>query len=467
MVFTPFGIFALSTHFQPHVYSKTYYAALVDKVHNLESYKNDKKIILIGGSNVAFGFNSEYLEKEFPDYKVINFGLYAMLGTKIMMDLALPYISEGDMVFLSPEINEQSTSLYFDPISTLKALEDDTNIINKLPDENRDAVIGSYFEFAINRGKQKQIIEPTGVYQRKNFNNYGDISYEEVDEDGIPYRSRNRMALHYDPTMMVDYSYKIDDSFFDYVNSYSESVSKKKANLYYCFSPVNEKSVIDKEVETDYYWKLRKNLSCKVIGNPSEYIMDSHYFYDSNFHLNDSGSIYRTYLLTQDIYRDVFNTAKSPSFVIPDMPPFVDEGDIEEDSETAKCFKYIDYEDSLLVSGVREEYLDYENIVLPEFANGKRVVGIEEYAFKECTKINNIVIPTYIRILKDGCFGKCPTLNTVRIDTYNPGDIIVSFTGGLTEGVADGFKFYIHHEAITSFATNYYWGTYSSFFMGY
>lgn len=467
LVISPFGIFLIFANSQPHIYSKTYYAALVDKVHNLESHKNDKKIVLIGGSNVAFGFDSVLLEKEFKDYKVVNFGLYAMLGTKIMMDLAINYINEGDMVFLIPEINSQSTSLYFNAESTLKALEDDFKIAWKLPKDNCDSVIGSYFDFVTERAKQKNVINPSGVYQRKNFNKYGDISYQELDENNIPMRSRNRMTLHYDPTMMIDYSYAIDQSFFDYVNEFNAKISEKNAKLYYSFSPVNDKAVLKKENTIDYYWSIRNHVACDVIGNPNDYIIDSHYFYDSNFHLNDAGSVYRSYLLAQDIYRDIFKTDEKPSFSIPDKPPFIDDNDIREDSETAKCFEYIDYEDSLLVSGVNSNYLSEINIVLPEIANGKRVVGIAKDAFKECTSINNIVVSNNIKILLDGCFGNCQSLSQIYIETRKPSDIIVSYTGSMTQGVSSDFKIYIHSDCITDFATDYYWGAYSSFFVGY
>ena len=463
----PFGIFLIVANSQTHIYSKTYYAALVDKVHNLESHKNDKKIVLIGGSNVAFGFDSRLLENEFKDYKVVNFGLYAMLGTKIMMDLAIDYIGKGDMVFLIPEINSQSTSLYFNGESTLKALEDDMSIVWTLPNDNRDSVFGSYFDFVSNRGEQKDIINPSGVYQRKNFNDYGDVVYEELDEKGVPMRSRNRMAVHYDPTMMVDYSYSINQDFFDYVNAFNEDVNRKKAKLYYSFSPVNDKSVISKEDAIDYYWSIRNHLACDVIGNPNEYIIDSRYFYDSNFHLNDAGTVYRSYLLAEDIYRDIYKTADKPSFSIPDIPPLGDEGEIGENSDTAICFKYIDYEDSLLISGLNSEYLNEANIRLPEIANGKRVVGIAKEAFKDSECINNLVISSNIKILMDGCFGNCSSLKKVYIETHNPSDIIVSYTGSMTQGVSSDFRIHIHSDCLTEFATDYYWGAYSSFFVGY
>ena len=60
-----------------------------------------KKIVIVGGSSVAFGFDSQKIEQAFPGYKVVNFGLYADLGTKVMLDLSEDHISEGDIVIVA------------------------------------------------------------------------------------------------------------------------------------------------------------------------------------------------------------------------------------------------------------------------------------------------------------------------------------------------------------------------------
>lgn len=468
LTFTPIGIFALATKNLSHIYSKTYYAALVDKVNYLKSVKDEKKIILIGGSNVAFGFNSELLENEFPEYKVVNFGLYAMLGTKIMMELALDYIGQDDMVFIIPEINSQSTSLYFNSESTLKAIEDDMSLLRSLDFNDKIDICLNYISFIVNKIGENKFIEPQGAYQRKNFNKYGDIEFLEEDDKGIPFRARNRMTLHYDPTMMVDYSYTIEQQFFDYLNDYSNAVNSKNAKLFYSFSPVNCKAVLNiNGIPSDYYWNIRRHLSFQTIGNPSEYIIDPHYFYDSNFHLNDSGAVYRTYLFAQDIYRDIKVSSKSPSFIPPEPPPYVDDDDIGEDSETAPYFKYVEYDNSLIISGVANEHIGDNNLTLPSVANGKRVVGVGRNAFEECTSINDIIIPNSIKILMDGCFGNCDSLDRIYIETYNPSDIIVSYTGSMTENVKEGFKIYIHDECYESFASDYYWANYITYFERY
>lgn len=467
MVLSPFGIFLLVAHNQKHVYSKTYYAALVDKINYLKSLKNEKKIVLVGGSNVAFGFNSELLEKEFPDYQVVNFGLYAMLGTKIMMDLSIDCINEGDMVFVIPEINSQSTSLYFNAESTLKALEDDMNSVNKLPKDDRDSVIGSYFNFVNDRGKQKEIIEPSGVYQRKNFNKYGDIFYEEKDENGVTYRSANRMPLHYDPTIMVDFSYQIDQSFFDYVNEFNSKITSKKASLYYSFSPVDEGSVQNKDFANEYYWNIRNHLSCKVIGNPSEYIIDPHYFYDSNFHLNDAGSIYRTYLFAKDIYRDIYQISKKPQFEIPEMPKYVEISPSEaEDSETAKYFDFKKLDSGFEIKGIKDIGKTLESVTLPSIYNHEYVLGIGQKAF-EGSCLKEIMIPKTYRYFENKSFDDCLSLKKIYLQTTKPGNLVVDYLGGLFENVSSDLKVYVPSIALASFKVDYNWQFYSKYLVGY
>ena len=467
LLISPFGIFLLIANSQAHIYSKTYYAALVDKVHNLKEQKNQKKIVLIGGSNVAFGFNSGLLQQEFLEYKVVNFGLYAMLGTKIMMDLAIDYINEGDMVFLSPEINSQSTSLYFNSQSTLKALEDDMSLINKLPKDNKDSVIGSYFDFFKERSKYNKVIETSGVYQRKNFNEYGDIKYDELDENNIHYRSANRMLLHYDPTMKVDFSYQIDQSFYEYVNSYNKKVNSKKAKLYYAFSPVNELSVINQESINDYYWNIRENLDCSVIGNPNEYIINPHFFYDSNFHMNDAGSIYRTHQFVKDVYRDIEHVSKNPSFAIPDKPAYVEINPVDvDDDPNASNFNLEEKDGNYIVVGIKDTAKEMESIALPKVYNHKYVVGIASKAFAD-SKLQSITVPNTYCYFENGAFDDCLTLNRVYLQTTTPHDLVVDYLGGLLNNVSSDFKFMVPSQSLNSYKVDYNWQFYSAYLMGY
>ena len=64
---------------------------------------------------MAFGVDSALMERELPGYTVVNFGMYAALGTTVMLDLSQDLVREGDIVILIPEQQEQTLSGFFDP----------------------------------------------------------------------------------------------------------------------------------------------------------------------------------------------------------------------------------------------------------------------------------------------------------------------------------------------------------------
>ena len=104
----------------PAQYELTFLGALAPKYERLNAIE-EPKVILVGGSSTAFGLDSALLE-ESVGMPVVNFGLYATLGTKLMLDLSRDGIGEGDIVVLAPEIDAQTLSLYFNAESTWQAV---------------------------------------------------------------------------------------------------------------------------------------------------------------------------------------------------------------------------------------------------------------------------------------------------------------------------------------------------------
>lgn len=467
VVCSVFGGYYLWSITLPNVYENTYYAALVDKFDYLKSKADKKKIILVGGSNVAFGFNSELLEKEFPEYEVVNFGLYAGLGTKIMMDLALPFVGEGDMVFLIPETNSQSMSLYFSPVSTWKAIETERGIYDYLPSDNQSSMQGNYFNYINEKKEFSEPIPGSGIYQRKNFNDHFDFEY--LDDEGNSLRSQNTMSQHYDPSMTIDFkSELLNESFTEYANEYNSLVTQQGGYLFFEFSPMNELGVENDDLESlsNFYWLLRESFDFPVIGNPEEYVIDPHYFFDSNFHLNDAGAIYRTKLFADDIYRDVLNLAKTSSINVPEEPPYPDIV-IGEDSESVKYFELSENETGYTLVKVKDDYVGLDSIDIPMYLNGKVINTIEESCFSKCSSITNLELPKTITVIKNGAFANNYSLSSIKILYEDPSKIQVDYTGDMTKGVLPNFKIYVPRSAYASFVTDYYWGAYSSYFEVY
>ena len=119
----------------PPVYSNTFVGVLDEKVDRLATVEG-KKVVVIGGSSVAFGLDSALME-EHLGMPVVNFGLYAAIGTKAMLDLSLPHIGEGDIVVLAPETDAQTLSLYFHGGNMWKAVDDAPSLLLHLPSENQ------------------------------------------------------------------------------------------------------------------------------------------------------------------------------------------------------------------------------------------------------------------------------------------------------------------------------------------
>lgn len=80
-----------------------YLSAIHDKEARLKATAGSPRLLLVGGSNVAFGFDSPALETEFPGYQVVNLGLMAGIGLDSMLAQAARCAQPGDVIVVAPE----------------------------------------------------------------------------------------------------------------------------------------------------------------------------------------------------------------------------------------------------------------------------------------------------------------------------------------------------------------------------
>ncbi|MFA5562268.1 MAG: hypothetical protein WDA00_06495 [Eubacteriales bacterium] len=311
----------------PNQFSHTFYGALNEKYDRLYDTKGEK-IVLVGGSSVAFGYDSRMIA-EYTGMEVVNFGLYAELGTKIMLDLSRGAIEEGDIIILAPELDPQTLSLYFNGSATLKALDDDYGMLSHIAIKNYDSLWGALWDFMntkLSYFLSGEAPDPEGVYNSRHFNEYGDLAYP---------RAENKMPGGYDANTMVSLSGTIfDPDFIDYVNDYIKAAEKKGATVYFGWCPINRLSLDLTEAEAVYGSRadfiagydgsyaaasraydalvqgylsdgllqfVEDHFDCDTLGRPQDRILESAYFYDSNFHLNDRGVPLHTARLIDEV----------------------------------------------------------------------------------------------------------------------------------------------------------------------
>ena len=457
-VLVPFGVVVGIAVFCPPVYGQTFLGALSPKFDRLKEIE-EPKIIVVGGSSVAFGLDSELLA-ETVGMPVVNFGLYATLGTKIMMDLSKANVNAGDLVILAPEMDEQTLSLYFNAEAALQGMESDWSMLFHISGENFSELAGGVYEYVTAKIKylRNGLLDPAGVYNRASFDTYGDIVYP---------RPHNTMLLGYDPNMTIELTPSIfAQEFVDYVNAYTAYCRQRGATVYFDFPPMNASAMAASNTEDalfDFCSYLYENLDCKVIGNVNDYIIEENYFYDSNFHLNDSGVILRTSLLAHDINRARGIPAQL-AIEIPEAPqrPVSETILAETDALLASYFTYVEYGGGYAISGVSEEGKKLTTLTVPGAYEGKAVVAIESKAFAGCENLSKITINSNIVQLMDGAFADCPHLAKIYIVRDSAEGLAVG--ENLFTDAAEGVKLVLTKQsAFESFVADYFWSPYGEY----
>lgn len=351
----------------PEQFGNTFMGELKYKYERLAQTEG-RRIIFIGGSGTAFGYDCELTENLLKEYRTVNFGMYAGLGIRAVLDLSEDLIRKGDIVIVSPEQDPQTLSCYFNGTYMWQAADGAFYMLKGLKRNSLEQMLGTFPGFALEklnyviRGKKP---EADSVYCRKSFNEYGDIKDEIC--------SGNVMPEGFDPDHPVTFTKEvIQEEFICYLNSYAEKIEKKGARIWYRFCPCNRSVVVNEENADKYYRYLQEALEFPVIGNPHNSIMDEEWFFDTNFHLNSSGKTVNTVQAVRDI-KAMLGDSSSVKTDIPEKP--------ENRSRDPEMKKQIWTKENSY------EYQDQEEIVIP-----KEITRIQDYSFENCKKLKRIII---------------------------------------------------------------------------
>lgn len=351
----------------PVQFGDTFMGELKSKYERLKE-TSGKRIVLVGGSGVAFDCDSALMDDFFPSYEIVNFGMYAGLGTKAVMDLSENYIHEGDIVILSPEQSEQTFSDYFNGEYMWQAADGAFGMLRDLKSENFEAMLGNFPRFALkklNYVMKGQKPQTDSIYQKKSFNTYGDIELDTCRENILP--------NGYDVNQKVRFTEDVvQPEFMDYMNDWAKRLEKKGAVVWYRYCPVNKLSVEDMDDLAAYDVFLRQKLDFPVIGNPKNSLMEAEWFFDTNFHLNQPGKEVNTVQLIRDM-KAMLGDDRAVTVELPEKPH--------------RTWGEVSAETRIWTAKDSETYQGEETIVIPE-----NVTQIEDYAFSNCAGLKQIVL---------------------------------------------------------------------------
>ncbi len=437
----------------PARYDETYLAALQDKFARLKETEG-KRIVLVGGSGAAFDVRSDLLETELQGYRVVNFGLYAGLGTTVLLDLVEPELRAGDLVLFLPEQSEQTLSTFFDAERLWQATDGTFPPIWRLNASEREAMLGAFPTYAADKARLFLYREkPAGdsIYARRSFNAWGDMACAGREQNRMQGGFDQNLSISFDPALAAD-------DFCEHVNAFATACGKKGAKVFFGFCPMNAAAVPEAErarVEA-YADSLRQRLTCPLLGTPESAIWGSEWFFDTNFHLNAPGQIAYTAQLA-GLLKAALGDGSPVAIEIPAMPSPAAARAVAGDNRDADCFVYAKTADGFAIAGLSESGMARTELIVPAAHDGLPVTGFAQGTFAQNERIRQVTLDANILSIADGSFSGCTALERIVLRNAHPETCTVGH--GLLDGTRA--RVAVPKAAFSAYATNYFWSVHA------
>lgn len=268
-----------------------YLAAAIDKEKLLKNTPSPK-MVLVGGSNLAFGLDSARLHAAFK-MPVVNMGLHGGVGLKFMLDQVAPYLGEGDILVMVPEYQHFVGDSFFggEPLIEVAAVTRRWSHLVGMPPLNltKAALNGnSIFDKPITVLMEKLHLTQANQarpgalrYSRSGFNGYGD----EVAHLVLPNKK-----LYGGVVLTND----INQNALKYIKAYNAARSTAGVTILMVY-PCLEQSYYQRNAEAiAAIAGALKEAGIQTLSAPQDFVYDNGMFFDTIYHMNAKGRELRT-----------------------------------------------------------------------------------------------------------------------------------------------------------------------------
>ena len=251
-----------------------------------------RRLILVGGSNLSFGINSQLLEDELG-LNPVNTGLHASLGLKYMMDSTLPYVRRGDVVVLVPEYSHYYGDLAYGGEELLRTVVDvDRRSIFTLGLRQWGNVARYLPKLALSKLRPgeytfTQSARP-GVYERRSFNRYGD-AYVHWTLAREPFEAHGPAPGSFNDAIVAD------------IRRFESQVRGRGAVLYVSFPGFQAASFANLRGQIAQIDAKLRESGLVLLGTPERYALPEEHMFNTPYHLTRQGVDLRTRLLIADL----------------------------------------------------------------------------------------------------------------------------------------------------------------------
>ena len=254
------------------------------------------RIILIGGSNVAFGIDSELMESRLG-LPVVNMGMHGGIGESSYREV-FEQLRSGDIVILMPEYLIFAPGELFQGNDVVLAqwMEYDLEKLRLVSPSRVPTILLGIAQIKTNRRLAALFLNSDlerGVYVAHNFNAHGDfIGHVDASE---PIK-----RLQDEPYIKSsNYNRKV----YEYFERFNLDAYRRGATVYFEFPAsraLNCKQTGEERFR-EFYDALLDWTTIPVLTALDEICYPDSYFYDTNYHLNGVGRQVMTERIIKDL----------------------------------------------------------------------------------------------------------------------------------------------------------------------
>jgi len=259
-----------------------YLMASIDK-HDLLSGTPSPRIIIVGGSNTIFNFDSYQIEKEIG-LPVINMGLHAGIGLRYELSEIVDQLQDGDIVIIIPEYAQFFKNNLEGGRILIRLITLNPGSIRYLSSWRQ--VLAMFRDMGLEtRSKLMSMLgfyDRTEIYRRDEFNSKGDLtSHLESDFSG-----ENLAMQAYEMRSLDNFNAQS----IEIINNFVNQASLNGAAVLFAFPAIPEVNYYDNKMNIEQlYTRLESELKSEIILKPQESIFSLLKFYDTLYHLNGDG----------------------------------------------------------------------------------------------------------------------------------------------------------------------------------
>ncbi|WP_064196983.1 MULTISPECIES: hypothetical protein [Emticicia] len=276
--------------YKKHDFETSYNAIIIDKYKILQETPSPK-VVLIAGSNFAYGINSKLLADSLKK-PVVNMAIHYNYGSKFMLKQLESELKKGDTVIMGFEyiieskgnISEQMLMARYFPKAHEWIEYDDIFERIRAYSLLRIKVFRVGLERLIKQNKiDYSINDTTSVFFRGAANQYGDL---------VSHYNNPRFKTI--PRAILSDKMSLKESIQD-MNLFYKTMKARGVEVYFVYPTYSEENyALDKPIIEKYKKEYDSLAVFPILGKPTDFVFADSLYHDMAYHLTQKGGDIRT-----------------------------------------------------------------------------------------------------------------------------------------------------------------------------